>query len=316
VTAPPRPGGLLVEHVSWQSIFFLNLPVAVVAVIVTLFATAESRDESASHTIDYAGVATVSGGLGALVLALIEGNGWGWGSARVVSLLAVAVVALAAFVFVESRGREPMVDFRFFRARTYLGANLVGFLVTFAMLAMFFFLALYMQNINGYSPLQTGVRFLPATVLIIVVAPIAGRLTDRIGPRPLISTGLLVVAASLFWQGHLSAGTSYLTIAGAFVLLGVGMGLVMSPMTTAAMNAVEETRAGVASGILAMSRMVGGTLGVAAMGALITGVGRHRLDQLLPNLPAGQRARLADALGSGGARAPGRLADAVQDAFL
>jgi hypothetical protein len=117
---------------------------------------------------------TVTVGLAALVLALVEGNSWGWGSARIVGLLAVSAVGLIAFAIVERRVLEPMVDFRFFRSRSFVGANLVAFIVSFAMLAMFFFLALYMQNIKGYSPLQAGVRFLPSTVVIILVAPIAG----------------------------------------------------------------------------------------------------------------------------------------------
>jgi EmrB/QacA subfamily drug resistance transporter len=312
----PVVGGFLVEHVSWQSIFFLNVPVAILAVIVTFFAAEESRDESATHTVDYAGVAGISVGLGALVLALIEGNGWGWGSVRILSLLALSVAGLAAFTAVELRSPEPMIDFRFFRGRTYLGANLVGFLTTFAMLAMFFFLALYMQNVKDYSPLEAGVRFLPATMMIIVVAPLAGRLTDRIGARPLITAGLLLVAGSLFWQGHLSADTGYVSLALPFVLMGTGMGLVMPPMTTAGMNAVEQSKAGVASGILSTSRMVGGTFGVAAMGALITGVGRHRLDELLPGVPSSHRAQLAESLGSGGARFTGQIGGAVRDAFI
>jgi MFS family permease len=209
-----------------------------------------------------------------------------------------------------------MVDFAFFRSRSFLGSNLVAFIVSFAMLAMFFFLALYMQNIKGYSPLQAGVRFLPSTVVIIVVGPLAGRLSDRIGPRPLMTLGLVAVSGSLFWQSHLTPDTSYGFLVGAFVLMGLGMGLVMSPMSTAAMNAVEPTKAGVASGILSMSRMVGGTFGVAAMGALITGMGRSRLDQLVPGLPADRRAALADSLGAGGAQVGGRAGLAVQDAHV
>jgi MFS family permease len=209
-----------------------------------------------------------------------------------------------------------MVDFRFFRSKSYLGANIVAFIVSFAMLAMFFFLALYMQNIKGYSPLEAGVRFLPSTAVIILAGPIAGRLTDRIGPKPLMTLGLLVVAASLFWQGHLTPDTSYSFLVGAFVLMGLGMGLVMSPMSTAAMNAVEPAKAGVASGILSMSRMVGGTFGVAAMGALVTGLGKGRLDSLLPNLPESARGKLADSLGAGGAQVGGPVGTAVQDAYV
>ena len=313
----PVVGGFLVQNVSWQSIFFLNLPVAAAAVAVTLFATHESRDETATHQVDYAGVATITVGLAALVLALVEGNSWGWGSPAILSLFAVAAVGLVAFAIVERRSREPMVDFAFFRSRSYLGSNVVAFVVSFAMLAMFFFLALYMQNIKGYTPLQTGVRFLPSTAVIIVVGPIAGRLTDRIGPRPLMTLGLLITGASLFWQGHLATDTSYGFLVGAFVLMGLGMGLVMSPMSAAAMNSVAREKAGVASGILSMSRMVGGTFGVAAMGALITGLGRSRLADLLPTLPAAQRDRIAESLGAGGATdLPERVRGAAEEAFV
>ena len=202
-----------------------------------------------------------------------------------------------------------MVDFAFFRSRSFLGANLVAFIVSFAMLAMFFFLALYMQNIKGYSPLQAGVRFLPSTVVIILVgadrraavgphraAPADdGRAADRGRPR---CSG----------RATSTVDTSYGFLIGAFVLMGLGMGLVMSPMSTAGMNAVEPSKAGVASGILTMSRMVGGTFGVAAMGALITGLGKAKIDELLPGMPAAAaRSDLADSLGAGGAQVGGRV---------
>jgi EmrB/QacA subfamily drug resistance transporter len=312
----PVVGGFLVENVSWQSIFFLNVPVAIVAVFVTVAATRESRDESSTHEVDMPGVLTISVGLGTLVLALVEGNSWGWGSPAIIGLFAVSAVSLVAFAVAEVRSLEPMVDFRFFRSKSFLGANLVAFIVSFAMLAMFFFIALYMQNVKGYSPLQAGVRFLPSTAVIILAGPIAGRLTDRIGPKPLMTAGLLMVSASLFWQGHLATNTSYGFLVGAFVLMGLGMGLVMSPMSTAAMNAVEPAKAGVASGILSMSRMVGGTFGVAAMGALVTGLGSNRIDQLLPQLPEAARSKLADSLGAGGAQVGGDVGTAVQDAFV
>ena len=166
-----------------------------------------------------------------------------------------------------------MVDFGFFRSRTFLGANLVAFIVSFAMLAQFFFLALYMQNILHYSPLQTGVRFLPATLVIIVMGPLAGRLTDRIGPRIPMVVGLLTSRARCSSsRGSRSTPATGCCCPG-FVLMGIGMGLMMSPMSTAAMNAVDRTKAGVASGVLSMSRMVGGTFGVAVMGALVTTIG-------------------------------------------
>ncbi len=314
----PVLGGFLVESVSWQSIFFLNLPVAVAAVFVALFAVRESRDETVVRSVDAPGVATLTAGLAALVLALVEGNQWHWGSGREIGLFAIAVVTLAAFAVIETRRRVPMVDFRFFRSRSFLGANVVAFIVSFAMLAMFFFLALYMQNIRGYSPLQAGVRFLPSTLMIVLLAPVAGRLADRIGSRPLITFGLLCVSGSLLWQSTLTVSTGYGTLLPGFVLMGIGMAFVMSPMSTAAMNAVEPAKAGVASGILSMSRMVGGTFGVAVLGALVSTLGSEKLAGLLPGAPAATREAVAAGLGSGAAHggAPARFVRAGHEAFV
>ena len=265
----PVLGGVLVEHVSWQSIFFINLPVATGAIAVTLFAAKESRDETVVPKVDIAGIAVITLGLTALVLALVEANSWGWGSPRILGLFALAALGVACFAAVERRAPVPMVDFSFFRAPTFLGTNIVAFIVSFAMLGMFFFLSLYMQNVLHYSPLEAGIRFLPTTLMVIVIAPIAGRFTDRIGPRPLIVTGLGLVAVSLLWQSFLTPTTGFGFLFPGFVLMGIGIALVMSPMSTAAMNAVDQAKAGVASGILSMSRMIGGVLGVAVLGAFI-----------------------------------------------
>src|SRR5436305_5636324 len=312
----PVVGGFLTESVSWRAIFFLNLPVAIAAVVVTLFATRESRDDTVERTVDIPGIASLTAGLTALVLGLVEGNSWGWGSVPIVALFGFSAIALVAFVLIERRVRVPMVDFTFFRERSFLGANLVAFVVTFSMLAMFFFIALYMQNVLHYSPLEAGVRFLPSTAVIIVMGPISGRLADRIGPRIPMVAGLLLASTALFWQSFITTHTSYLFLLPAFVLMGLGMGLVMSPMSTAAMNAVVKSKAGVASGVLSMSRMVGGTFGVAALGALIATVGRSKLDELLHTVPAADRGKFADALGSGGAGVPAQVASAVQEAFV
>jgi EmrB/QacA subfamily drug resistance transporter len=264
----PVLGGLLTEHVSWRAIFYINIPVAIAAVVATLFAVRESRDESVGREVDYLGVGTLTAGLAALVLALIEGNAWGWGSAAIVGLLATSVVMLGAFVAIERRVTAPIVEFPLFGDRNFVGANLVALIVTFAMMAQFFFIALYMQNILGLSPLEAGVRFLPATLMIVAIAPIAGRMTDRIGPRWLIGTGLTLVSVALYWLTTIEVGTTYGDIWPSFVLMGIGMALVMSPMSTAAMNAVDVAKAGVASGILSMNRMIGGSLGVAVIGAV------------------------------------------------
>jgi len=295
----PLVGGWLTEDVSWRAIFFLNVPVAVGAIAITLFAAEESRDETVDRRLDYPGIAALTTGLTALVLALVEGNAWGWGSAGIVGLFALAVAALAAFAAIERRSPAPIVDFAFFRSRQFVGANTVAFLVTFSMFAMFFFLALYMQNILGYSPLETGVRFLPTTLIVMAAGPIAGRLSDRIGPRGLITGGLVLIAAALYWQSRIQVDTSFGYLVPAFIVMGAGIGLVMSPMSAAVMNAVDRSKAGVASGTLSMFRMVGGTFGVAALGALVAAVGRSDLEQSLPNIAGPTRERMVDGLGSG-----------------
>jgi EmrB/QacA subfamily drug resistance transporter len=273
----PVVGGFLTESVSWRAIFFINPPIAVIATAVTLFAARESRDETVDRTVDYLGIGALTVGLTALVLALVEGNSWHWGSPAIVGLFALAATGLISFVLIEQRVRAPMIDFAFFRSRTSLGANIVGFLVSFAMFAQFFFLTLYMQNVLHYSPLQTGLRFLPSTLVIIVMGPLAGRLTDRVGPRPLMTLGLTLVAAALLIQSQLTIHTGYGLLLPGFILMGMGMGLVMSPMSTAAMNAVDRTKAGAASGVLSMSRMVGSTFGVAAMGALVAAIAGSKI---------------------------------------
>jgi len=264
----PVLGGFLTEHVSWRAIFYLNIPVAIGAVIATLFAVRESRDTSVGRDVDYGGVSVLTVGLTALVLALVEGNSWGWGSAETIGLLAVAALALPAFVFVEKRVKAPMVQFELLSDRNFLGAVVVALIITFAMMGVFFFLALYMQDILRYSPLEAGVRFLPSTLMIVGVAPVAGRLADRFGPRWLIVAGLAILTASLWTFTHIAVDSGYLDLLPGFMLLGIGIALTMSPMTSAAMNAVSVQKAGIASGVLSMFRMVGGSLGVAVTGAI------------------------------------------------
>jgi EmrB/QacA subfamily drug resistance transporter len=267
----PVVGGALTEHVSWRAIFYLNIPVAIGAVTAALFAVRESRDNTVGREVDYAGVALLTGSLTALILALVEGNAWGWGSTEIVALLLGAAVGMAAFVAVELRVKVPMVEFRFFADRNFLGAVVVALIVSFSMLGVFFFLALYMQDILHYSPLEAGVRFLPSTLMIVGVAPVAGRLADRFGPRWLIAAGLVIVAASLYSFSGIAVDSSYLDLLPGFMLLGIGIALTMSPMTSAAMNAVAVEKAGIASGVLSMFRMVGGSLGVAVTGAIFQG---------------------------------------------
>jgi EmrB/QacA subfamily drug resistance transporter len=264
----PVVGGFLTEYVSWRAIFFINLPVAVAAVLVTVFAVRESRDETVDSRVDYPGVAVLTASLTAIVLALIEGNSWSWTSPTILGLLAGGALGLAAFVAIELRSSSPMVEFGLFRTRQFIGSNLVSFIITFAMMGTFFFMALYMQDVLGYSALEAGIRFLPTTMVIAVIAPVSGRLADRLGPGPPMSVGLAVLAVAMFLFAGIDTGTTYSGLIVPFVLMGTGIALVMSPMSTAAMNAVSPHKAGVASGILQMSRMIGASVGIAATGAI------------------------------------------------
>ncbi len=267
----PLAGGFLTEDVSWRAIFYINLPIAALALIASLTAVRESRDEKAERTVDYLGVVLLTVALTSFVLALIEGNDWGWGSSRIIGLLVVGVVATAVFLVTESRVRAPIVDFEFFRSRNFIGANTVALIISFAMMGSFFFLAIYLQDLLGYSPLETGVRFLPTTVLVVIAAPIAGRVADRIGSRLPMVLGLVITSVSLYLFSRMDAATTYGDLLPAWILLGLGIGITMSPMSTAAMNAVAVDKAGVASGTLQMFRMMGGTIGVAATGAIFQG---------------------------------------------
>ena len=310
----PVLGGFLTEHVSWRAIFYINVPVAIGAVLATLFAVRESRDTSVGRDVDYAGVAVLTAGLTALVLALVEGNSWGWGSTQTIALIAVALISLPLFVAVENRVKAPIVQFKLLSDRDFLGAIVVASVISFAMLGVFFFLALYMQDILGYTPLEAGVRFLPSTLMIVAIAPVAGRLSDRYGPRWLIGGGLLIVAASLFSFSKIAVDSSYLDLLPGFMLLGIGIAMTMSPMTSAAMNAVPVQKAGIASGVLSMFRMVGGSLGVAVTGAIFQGLVSSHLDSLLTGsgISAVDRSEISEQLGSGSVSGALKGLDPVQ----
>ena len=204
----PLVGGLLTEHVGWEWIFYVNIPVGVLAIVVSFLFIQETKDET-HERLDLPGLATSALGLFALTYGLIEANSYGWGSARIVGSFVVAAVSLAAFVILERRQRAPMLDLTLFRSGTYAGANLVILLVALAMFGVFFFVSLYMQNVLGYSAVQAGAAFLPLTILIILLAPIAGRASDRIGSRWLMTGGMTLLSVQLVYFSQLGPHASY-----------------------------------------------------------------------------------------------------------
>jgi len=266
----PLLGGVITENISWNWIFFVNVPIGILGVIAAIVVVPESRDTSHEQRLDPLGLVTSGIGLLALVYALIEGHNFGWTSARIVGLFLVAALGLAAFVFVESRQRLPLLDLTLFRNGTFTGANIVAILVTLAMFGIFVFFPIYMQTFLGWSPIQSGAALLPWTILIVIFAPIAGKLTDRVGSRWLITGGMTTVALCCLELSTVTVSSSFWHMLPGFVLGGLGMSFVMTPMSAAVMGAAPVDKAGVASGVLNTFRQVGVALGIAIMGAIIT----------------------------------------------
>jgi len=265
----PLLGGIITQKIDWSWIFFVNVPVGILAIVVARLAIRESRDTSAEQRLDLPGLVTSAVGLFALTYGLIEANTYGWTSTRILTLFAVAVVALVAFVLLELRQRIPMLDLSLFRNPTFAGANLTMLLVALAMFGVFFFVSLYMQNILGYSATQAGATFLPMTILIVLLAPIAGKLTDRIGGRWLMGGGMILVGISLVVFSQLDQGSNFWDIFPGLIVGGIGMALTMTPATSVAMGSVPVDKAGVGSAVLNSMRQVGGSLGIAIMGAIV-----------------------------------------------
>ena len=265
----PLVGGLITEHIGWNWIFFINVPVGILAVVVTRLVVSESRDTSAVQRLDLPGLLASGIGLFALTFALIEANSYGWTDPVIVALFATSAVSLVGFVLLELRQRVPMLDLSLFRNGTFAGSNAVMLLVGLAMFGVFFYNSLFVQNVMGYSAVQTGAIFLPMTMLIILIAPAAGKFSDRVGSRWLMGVGMVLLSVSLFTFSRLDAGSDFWNLLPGLLVGGVGMGLVMTPTTAAAMGSVSIDKAGVGSAVLNSMRQVGGSLGIAVMGAIV-----------------------------------------------
>jgi EmrB/QacA subfamily drug resistance transporter len=306
---------MLTSWLSWRWIFLVNIPIGVGAVVVSLAKLRESSDPEHSR-LDPIGLVTLIGGLFCLILGLIEGNKRGWSSDVIVGLFVAAFVLLTLFIVSQTRDRVTMIDLSLFRRPAFDGAQVTAFAISSSMFAMFLYLTLYMQNVLGLTPLQTGVRFLPLSVVSFVAAPIAGRLSTRVPIRWLLGFGLGLVALSLWLMSGITASSDWLTLLPGFLIGGIGIGMVNAPLASTAVSTVRVERAGMASGINNTFRQLGIATGIAALGALfatrvtdrvVTGLSglsnvHHLATQLasgqatnvIASAPADDRARIAE----------------------
>jgi EmrB/QacA subfamily drug resistance transporter len=264
-------GGVLTEYFSWPWIFFVNVPVGVVAFALSLRLIPESRDELAYRSYDVAGAVTVTGGLMALVYAIVDAQSAGWGSAKTIGFFALSAALLGAFIVIELRAKAPLVRLSIFRIRSLLTANVSMFLAASAMFAMFFFNTLYLQRVLGYGPLEAGLAFLPFTAGIMVSAGLASQFAPRIGVRPVAAIGMLLTTGGLLLLTQLPVHGSYLAdVLPSIVLSSLGMGAVFMPLTLIATTGLDDDDQGLASGLFNTSQQIGGALGLAVLSTLAT----------------------------------------------
>jgi EmrB/QacA subfamily drug resistance transporter len=273
----PTLGGLLTEYASWEWIFLVNVPVGAVAVLAGLVIIRESKEPEAMHGMDLPGTAILSVSLFSLTFALIRGQEVGWSSVLIIGLLVTSAVSGILFVLVERIATHPIIDLRMLRDRTFSAASVMILLFGLGFFGTLFLVVQYLTVVEGYSVLRSAFAVTPFAASIMLTGPLAGRLTDRIGPRPLAIAGALVFGTALFALSRLTGDAPYPQIAWRLVLAGIGGGLIFAPLTSAAMGPVAGGRAGVGAGVFNTARQVGFTLGLAILVAVFVGVLPSRL---------------------------------------
>jgi EmrB/QacA subfamily drug resistance transporter len=298
VAVGPLVGGLLTEHLGWEWIFFVNVPIGLVAIALTETRLVNVAAQDAER-IDVPGLLAFSGGLFLLIFGLIRGNPEGWGSPQILASLIGSAALLAAFIVIERRSSHPMLDLSLFRKPAFNGVSAVAFGLSAGMFAMFLYITIYIQGVLGYSPLEAGVRFLPLTLLSFFVAPIAARLSSRVPARALLGVGLTTVGVGLLLMRGVGPESEWTTLLAGFIVAGAGIGMTNPGIASTAIAVVPAARAGMGSGINNTFRQVGIATGIAALGAVFQARVESKLSDLLPNAPAG----LADLVSSGGTQA-------------
>jgi EmrB/QacA subfamily drug resistance transporter len=302
VAIGPLLGGALTDSLGWQSIFYINVPIGLAAMVLTLARVPESRDPTGKR-IDWIGTATFTVALFLLVLALIRANAEGWGSPLIVGLLTGSVLLLGLFVVSQLVQDNAMLDVSLFRNPTFDGAAIVAFAVSASMFSMFLYLTIYLQTILGLSPFQAGLRFLPTTLVMFVVAGVSGNLVARVPVRLLLGLGLALVGGGLVLMSGLNASSDWTGLLAGFIVAGAGVGLINPALASTAIGVVPPQRSGMASGINSTFRQVGIATGIAALGSIFESQLTTRLAPRLVGTPvAGHATQIAHAVAAGGAQ--------------
>ena len=268
----PLVGGALVEAVSWRWVFWLNLPFCLLGALLVMVSTDEQRDVTTEHRIDLPGVITVGLGLAGIVVALVEGKMWGWTSAATLGVFAAGTALLVAFWVIEHRVRSPIVEFDLFRNGPYFGASAAGFCLVGCYWVLMFLQPQYLQTDLGHSAFAAGALILPVTAPMIVISPLGGRLVGLFGVRALMTFGMALGTAGLVVLALVDTSTGYGLLFPGYLMFGVSLGFVYAPMSTAAMSAMPEAKAGIAAGVLAMNRVLAGAIMLAGTGAVFQAV--------------------------------------------
>jgi EmrB/QacA subfamily drug resistance transporter len=263
-------GGVFTDTIGWDWIFFLNVPIGVAAFALTPRLLSESRDARVT-SFDAAGAVLVTAGLSSLVYAITQAGQTGWLAARTLAFFTLALVLLAGFVAWERQHPEPLMRFGLLRTRTVAGANVAGFILNTTTLSMFLLLTLYMQQVLGFSPLQTGLSYLAIALSAIVWSIVAGQLVTRVGVKPMFVTGMAALTAGLVYFTQISVEGSYVAdLLPGFLLIGIGLGFSFVPISIGALAGVQPAEAGLASGLINTSQQIGGAIGIAALSTIAT----------------------------------------------